>query len=118
MKRTWSWYCGNKVTETIFTGSRMFIRLADSGEIISPSSGPLSVSGAGLNTHRVCPPPPYRIWSQFTGDTAELAGGLQFCRASRKLLVDSEWENQGKFQIHSKSQEHDRAGSNNGEQSF
>jgi hypothetical protein len=33
-----------------------------------------------------------------TGNIAELAGGLQWCRASRKLLVDSEWGNQGEYQ--------------------
>jgi hypothetical protein len=53
---------GNKVTKTIFTGSREFIMLADSGEIISQSPEPQSVSGAGLNTYRVCPTP-YRMWS-------------------------------------------------------
>jgi hypothetical protein len=37
---------GNKVTETIFTGSREFIMLVDSGEIISQSPEPRSVSGA------------------------------------------------------------------------
>jgi hypothetical protein len=26
-----------------------------------------------------------------TENTAELAGGLQLCRTTRKLLVDSEW---------------------------
>jgi hypothetical protein len=31
---------GNKVTETIFTGSREFITLVDSGEIISQSPKP------------------------------------------------------------------------------
>jgi hypothetical protein len=31
---------GNKVTETIFTGSREFITLGDSGERISPSPEP------------------------------------------------------------------------------
>jgi hypothetical protein len=54
---------GNKVTKTIFTGSRKFITLADSGEIISQSPEPWSVSGAGLNTYRVCPPTSYRMWS-------------------------------------------------------
>jgi hypothetical protein len=37
---------GNKVTETIFTGSREFIMLVGSGEITSQSPEPLSVSGA------------------------------------------------------------------------
>jgi hypothetical protein len=49
---------GNKVTETIFTGSREFIVLADSREIISQSPEPQSVSGAALNIYRVCPSPP------------------------------------------------------------
>jgi hypothetical protein len=52
---------GNKVIETIFTGSREFITLMDSGEIISQNHEPWSVSGARLNTYRVCPPPPYRM---------------------------------------------------------
>jgi hypothetical protein len=52
---------GNKVMETIFTGSREFITLADSREIISQSSEPRFVSGAGLNTYRVCPPTHYRM---------------------------------------------------------
>jgi hypothetical protein len=55
---------GNKITETIFIGRREFIMLADSGEIISQSLEPQSVSGVGLNTYRVCPPTPYRMWSQ------------------------------------------------------
>jgi hypothetical protein len=50
---------GNKVTETIFTGSREFIMLVDSGEIISQRPELRSVSGAGLNTYRVCSPTPY-----------------------------------------------------------
>jgi hypothetical protein len=41
---------GSKVTEAISTGIREFIMLADSGEIISQSPKPQSVSGAGLNT--------------------------------------------------------------------
>jgi hypothetical protein len=89
---------GNKVTETIFTGSREFIMLVDSGEIISQSPKPWSVSGAGLNTYRVCLPTSYRMWSQLQGNIPELAGGLQLCRASRKLLADSEWGNQGDYQ--------------------
>jgi hypothetical protein len=40
-------------SEIIFTGSREVITLADSGEIISQSPDPRSVSGAGLNTYRV-----------------------------------------------------------------
>jgi hypothetical protein len=47
-----------------FTGSREFITLVVSGEIISQSPEPWSVSGTGLNTYRVCPPTPYRMWSQ------------------------------------------------------
>jgi hypothetical protein len=39
-----------------------------------------------------------------TGNLAGLAGGVQYCRVSRKLLADSEWGNQGKFQTYSKSQ--------------
>jgi hypothetical protein len=46
---------GNKVTETIFTGSREFIMIAVAGEIISQSAEPFSVSGVGLNTYGVCP---------------------------------------------------------------
>jgi hypothetical protein len=88
---------GNKVTETIFTGNREFIMLADSGEIISQSPKPQSVWEAGLNTYRVCPPTPYRMSSQLQ-ETAELAGGFQLFRASRKLPVDSEWGNQGEYQ--------------------
>jgi hypothetical protein len=41
-----------------------------------------------------------------------LAGGVQYCRASRKLLADSEWGNQGKFQTYSKSQKNSQVGSN------
>jgi hypothetical protein len=52
------------VTKTIFIGSREFITLADSGEIISQSPKSGSVSGVWLNTYRVCPPPSYRMWSQ------------------------------------------------------
>jgi hypothetical protein len=55
---------GNKVTETIFIGSREFIMLVDSKEIISQSPELQSMSGAGLNTYRVCPPILYRMWSQ------------------------------------------------------
>jgi hypothetical protein len=46
---------GNEVTKTIFTESREFIMLVDSGEIISQSPEPQSVSEGGLNTYRVCP---------------------------------------------------------------
>jgi hypothetical protein len=52
------------VTETIFTGSGEFITLVDSGEIISQSPEPQSLSETGLYTYRVCPPTPYRMWSQ------------------------------------------------------
>jgi hypothetical protein len=45
---------GNKVTETIFTGSR---------EIIPQSPELQSMSGFGLNTYRVCPPTPYKLAS-------------------------------------------------------
>jgi hypothetical protein len=57
--------------------------LADSGEIVSQTPEPRSVSGDGLYTlwegyetrgvlqytgkqvdHRICPPPPYRMWLQ------------------------------------------------------
>jgi hypothetical protein len=55
---------GSKATETILTGSRKFIMLVNSGEIISQSPEPQSVSEAGLNTYRAFPPPSYRIWSQ------------------------------------------------------
>jgi hypothetical protein len=55
---------GNKVNKTIFTGSREFIMLVDSGEIISQSHEPQFVSGTELNTYRVCPSTPYRMWSQ------------------------------------------------------
>jgi hypothetical protein len=55
---------GNKVSETIFAGNKYFIKLADSEEIISQSLWPQPVSGAGLNTDRICPPTPNRIWSQ------------------------------------------------------
>jgi hypothetical protein len=55
---------GNKVTETIFTGSKQFIMLMDSWEIFSQSPEAQSVSGSGLNTYRVCPPTPYRMWLQ------------------------------------------------------
>jgi hypothetical protein len=48
----------NKVTKTIFTGNREFIMLADSGEIISQNPEAQSMSGAELNTYRVCPSPP------------------------------------------------------------
>jgi hypothetical protein len=40
---------GNKVTYTIFTGSRKFIMVADSGEIISQNPELQSVLRAGLN---------------------------------------------------------------------
>jgi hypothetical protein len=46
-----------------------------------------------------------------TGNTAELAGDVQLSRASRKLLVDSEWRNQGEYR-HSKPQEYSQAGPN------
>jgi hypothetical protein len=69
--------------------------LADSGGIISQSPEPQAVSGAGLNTYRVCP---LSHEVTVTGNIAEVAGGLQLCRASRKLLVDSEWGNQGEYQ--------------------
>jgi hypothetical protein len=39
-----------------------------------------------------------------TGNLAGLAGGVQYCRASIKVLADSEWGNQGIFQTYSKSQ--------------
>jgi hypothetical protein len=52
---------GNKVTQTIFIGSRQFFTLVDSGEIISQSPESQTVSGARLNTYRVCPPIPYRM---------------------------------------------------------
>jgi hypothetical protein len=56
-----SGYCrnkeGNKITENIFTGSREYMTLADPEEIISQSPEPQSVSGAELNTYRVCPSP-------------------------------------------------------------
>jgi hypothetical protein len=56
---------GNEATETIFTGRRReFIMLADSGEVISQSPEPQYVSGAWLNTYRVCPHTLYRMWSQ------------------------------------------------------
>jgi hypothetical protein len=38
--------------------------------------------------------------------------GLQYFRASRRLLADSAWGNQGKFQTHSKSQKSGQDGSN------
>jgi hypothetical protein len=41
-----------------------FITLVDSGEIISQSPEPQSVSGAGLNTYKVCPQTPNTMWSQ------------------------------------------------------
>jgi hypothetical protein len=44
---------GNKVTKTIFTGSREFIILVDSGKIISQSPEPQSMSGAWLNNYRI-----------------------------------------------------------------
>jgi hypothetical protein len=51
---------GNKVTESIFTGSREVITPADSGEIISQSPNPWSVSGAGLINLQSLPLiPPY-----------------------------------------------------------
>jgi hypothetical protein len=68
---------GNKVTETIFTGSREFIMLVDSGEIISQSPEPRSVSGAGLHTYRVCPPSPLQNAVTVTGN----------CRASWRLAT-------------------------------
>jgi hypothetical protein len=43
---------------------------------------------------------------------AELAKGVQYCRASRKLLADSVWGNQGRFQTYSKSQKNGQDGSN------
>jgi hypothetical protein len=52
------------VTKTIFTGSRKFIMLADSGEIISQSPKPQTVLEIGLNTYKVCPSSPHRMWSQ------------------------------------------------------
>jgi hypothetical protein len=39
-----------------------------------------------------------------TGNLAGLAGGMQYCRGSRNLLVDSVWGNQGELQTYSKSQ--------------
>jgi hypothetical protein len=88
---------GNKATEIIFTGSRTFIILADSGEIISQSPKSRSVSGAGLNAYKVCPPTFLQNVVTVTENIAELAGGLQLCRASRKLPVDSEWGNQDEY---------------------
>jgi hypothetical protein len=46
-----------------------------------------------------------------TGNIAGQTGGLQYCRASRKLLADSEW-GKPKFRTYSKSQENGKAGSN------
>jgi hypothetical protein len=68
---------GNKVTETIFTGSRELITLGDSGEIISQSTEAGSVSGAGLNTYRVCPPPPSECGHSYR----------KHCRASWRLAT-------------------------------
>jgi hypothetical protein len=124
---------GNKVTKTFFTGGREFIMPEDSGEIISQSPEPQSVSGAGLNTlgelcsQGVLQYRGYR-WSQQNRSvikagwlwslplnasyySSSIVCGyscwklcrasrwLQYCRASRRLLVDSEWGNQGEYQI-------------------
>jgi hypothetical protein len=58
------------------------------------------------------PSPPLQNVGTVTGNIAGLAGGVQYCRASRKLLADSEWGNQGKFQTHSKSQKNGQIDSN------
>jgi hypothetical protein len=61
---------GNKVTEIIFTRSREFTVLMDSGEIISQSSEPRTVTGVELNTYRVFPlssfttSPLFSVWLQ------------------------------------------------------
>jgi hypothetical protein len=47
-----------------------------------------------------------------TRNPAGLAGGMQYCRTSRKLLADSKWGNWNKFQAYSKSQKNGQAGSN------
>jgi hypothetical protein len=88
---------GNKVTKTIFIGSREFIMLVDSGEIISQSPEPQSVSGPGLNTYSLSANLLQNVLT-VTGNCAELGRGLQLCRAGRKLLVDSEWGNHGEYQ--------------------
>jgi hypothetical protein len=48
------------------------------------------------------------------GNLAGLAGGVQHCRASRKLFADSVWGSQGKFQTYSKSQKNSQDVSNKG----
>jgi hypothetical protein len=75
------------------------------------------VSGSWLNTQSLSPYPPlqsppplyyanYSCWGTLQGFQV-----AQCCRASRKLLVDSWWGNQGKYR-HSKSQENSKAGPN------
>jgi hypothetical protein len=50
------------------------------------------------------------MWSQLQ---ETLQSWLEVCkRDNRKLLIDSECGNQGKFQTHSKSQKNSQAGSN------
>jgi hypothetical protein len=53
---------------------------------------------------------------RLTGNLAGLAGGVQYCRVSRKLVADLVWGNQGKFQTYSKSQKNGQDVSNNGTQ--
>jgi hypothetical protein len=94
---------GNKVIKPIFKRSREFIMPADSGEIISQSPEPQTVSGAWLNTYRVCSlsypllPPLLLVCGCNCGKLCKASRWLQCCRASRKLLVDSGWGNQGEY---------------------
>jgi hypothetical protein len=87
---------GNKVTETIFTGVYYASRLREDN--FSNSWALISVR-SWIKYLQSLSPIPLQNAVTIIGNIAELAGGLQPCRASRKLLVDSEWGNQGEYQI-------------------
>jgi hypothetical protein len=70
-----------------------------------------SVTGKQV-VYKICHPTPLLNVGTVTGKLAGLAGGMQYCRASRKLLVESLWGNQGKFQTYSKSQKNDQDDTN------
>jgi hypothetical protein len=84
---------GNKVTETIFTGSREFITLADSREIISQiiSPEPQSVSGASLNTYKfacypLCTIPSFYYVVTAARNFARLAGGCSVAELAERCF--------------------------------
>jgi hypothetical protein len=66
---------GNKVAETIFTGSREFIMLVDLGNNFSKPRAPICVRSWVKYLQSLSPNPLQNVVT-VTGNTAELPGGL------------------------------------------